>query len=184
MAKKDRKPKTAFQKLNYQQQNFVLAYTGVNLYDGKEACRTAQYASKSDKSLYVQAFRLLKNVKIKDAIAEVVQQAIIATDITPEKVLFDLDKIKQVAMAKGNPSAALRAVELIGKYQKMFIDRVEHVRSIDDVTDDELYETMGYIASKLGDANITAILAGQSGRLTSGSEESAGSDIEDNPTTH
>ena len=48
------------------------------------------------------------------------------------KILNDIDLIKQNSMATDefgkmiNSTAALKAGELLGKYKKMFVDKVEH----------------------------------------------------------
>ena len=49
-------------------------------------------------------------------------------------------------MASGHYSAAVRCLELQGKYLKMFSDKIEHVQTIEEFSTDELVEGRALIS--------------------------------------
>lgn len=72
------------------------------------------------------AERLLRNVEIASAVAE--GQARIAgkLEITAEKVLRDLEEVRQLAIRDGAYGPAAKAIELHGKHIGMFVERTEN----------------------------------------------------------
>lgn len=112
--------------LNARQQRFVEEYL-IDL----NATQAAISAGYKQKWAGVNADKLLKNTNIKDALIEAQTERSKRTQITVDKVLTDIELIKQDAMRFDgekmiNHAAALKACELQGKNLKMFIDKVEH----------------------------------------------------------
>lgn len=63
-----------------------------------------------------------------------------------EKILWELQVTYERASEAEKYSAAVKCLELMGKYLKMFSDRIEHVQSIDSVTTEELTRLLREIA--------------------------------------
>ena len=117
-------------KLTTKQQLFVDEYL-VDL----NATRAAIRAGYSEKTAEFQASRLLKNVKIEKMLSIRMKARERRTAITHDKVLEDIERIKQDAMqlvpdkdgnmTMANHSAALKAAELQGRHLGMFNYKIE-----------------------------------------------------------
>ena len=117
-------------KLTTKQQLFVDEYL-VDL----NATRAAIRAGYSEKTAEYQASRLLKNVKIEKALTIRMKARERRTAITHDKVLEDIERIKQDAMqlvpdkdgnmTMANHAAALKAAELQGRHLGMFNYKIE-----------------------------------------------------------
>ena len=117
-------------KLTTKQQLFVDEYL-VDL----NATQAAIRAGYSEKTAEFQASRLLKNVKIEKALGIRMKARERRTAITHDKVLEDIERIKQDAMqlvpdkdgnmTMANHSAALKAAELQGRHLGMFNYKIE-----------------------------------------------------------
>ncbi len=79
-------------------------------------------AGYSAKTAAQQASRLLKNVNVKEHIAELQQEAGKRCEVTVDSVIANLAELRDEARAKGQYSAAVRAEELIGKTIAAFTD--------------------------------------------------------------
>jgi phage terminase small subunit len=126
----------AMAKLSEKQKRFVLEYI-VDL-NGTQAAIRAGYAENSAKQ---QASRLLTNDDVCAELAKQLKKHLGKAEITVEGVLADLQEIKQRCMQHipvvdklGHETGeyvfdsrgATRALELQGKYLKMFTDKVQH----------------------------------------------------------
>ena len=126
-------------KLTTKQQLFVDEYL-VDL----NATRAAIRAGYSEKTAEFQASRLLKNVKIEKTLEIRMKARERRTAITHDKVLEDIERIKQDAMrlvpdkdgnmTMANHSAALKAAELQGRHLGMFNYKIEVAGTI-SITD-------------------------------------------------
>lgn len=126
-------------KLTTKQQLFVDEYL-VDLNATKAAIR----AGYSEKTAEFQASRLLKNVKIEKALSIRMKARERRTAITHDKVLEDIERIKQDAMRlvpdkdgnmlMANHAAALKAAELQGRHLGMFNYKIEVAGTI-SITD-------------------------------------------------
>ena len=126
-------------KLTTKQQLFVDEYL-VDL----NATRAAIRAGYSEKTAEFQASRLLKNVKIEKALSIRMKARERRTAITHDKVLEDIERIKQNAMqlvpdkdgnmTMANHAAALKAAELQGRHLGMFNYKIEVAGTI-SITD-------------------------------------------------
>lgn len=121
--------------LNDRQKLFVSEYLV-----SRNATQSAIKAGYSEKTAYSMGGRLLKKVEIQNLINKKLEKVIAKLDLTPEKILQDIEDIKErclqghVVMDKeGNetgewrfdPGNALKACELQGKHLKMFTEKVE-----------------------------------------------------------
>lgn len=107
------------------------------------ATQAAIRAGYSAKTASSQGERLLRNVEIQRAISEARAAISARTQITQDRVMADIEAIKQDAMqavydADGNKAmldhkSALRACELQGKHLGMFIEKTETKLSVDAV---------------------------------------------------
>ena len=113
-------------KLNPKQSRFVEEYL-VDL----NATQAAIRAGYSEKTANRTGSENLSKPVIADAIQIAQAERSARTQITVDKVLTDIELIKQDAMQSEagrmiNHAAALKACELQGKNLKMFVDKVEH----------------------------------------------------------
>lgn len=105
--------------------------------NGKQAAIRAGY---SEKTAEVQASRLLSNAKVKEFVTQHSQKRAAKVDITAEYVLTTIkNTIERCAQAEpvydrqGVPTgeyqfdsgAVLKGTELLGKYLKLFTDKVD-----------------------------------------------------------
>ncbi len=122
------------------------------------ATAAAKRAGYSKRTAYAQGQRLLKNVEIAAAIQKAQKARSERTKIDQDWVIERLVGVYEASMEarpvcdkngeeKGftfNPTAANRALELIGKHKGMFIDRkLIGLRRIEDMTEDELVALLG-----------------------------------------
>ena len=97
------------------------------------ATQAAIRAGYSKKTAEVQASRLLSNVKVQTVMQQLMLKRELRTEITQDKVLADIEKVKQHAMKTGhdaqgnevmnNYPAALKASELQGKHLGMWVEK-------------------------------------------------------------
>lgn len=119
-------------KLTSKQQTFVDEYL-IDL----NATQAAIRAGYSQKTAGQIGENLLKKVEIQQSLTERMKAREERTEITQDKVIADIERIKQDAMQRvqdrdgnmimANHSAALKAAELQGKHLGMFRDKIEHV---------------------------------------------------------
>lgn len=107
-------------KLSPRQERFVQEYL-VDL-NASQAALRAGYSKKNHMSIGAQ---LLMKTHIKEAIAERKRQLEARAWLTTEKVLADLEELRQRALADGDYRSATKASELHGKYLGMWTERVE-----------------------------------------------------------
>lgn len=112
--------------LTIKQITFIVEY----LKDGN-ATRSAIAAGYSEKTAQEQGARLLSNVMVKEELAKRFQRLQERTEITADYVL---NGIKTVAENTEKDNDKLKAYELLGKYLKLFTDRLE-VEASDDMAE-------------------------------------------------
>ena len=114
-------------KLNPRQSRFVEEYL-IDL----NATQAAIRAGYSAKTANTNGPRLMVNAGIQSAIQKAQAARSERTQITVDKVLYDIELIKLNAMQQEddgkmiNHAGALKACELQGKHLKMFVDKIEH----------------------------------------------------------
>ena len=168
--------------LTDKQKAFVQAYcSDAFAFNATAAAKAAGYQSKRDATFEHIGWENLRNPKIHNAIQKVLGTIYAASNLTIERVLTDIEHTRQKAMRDGNWAVALKASELHGKYLKMFVDRVEHVRTVDDATEDELVGLLNQIGKKLDGLDLPGSIGGVGG---GGPAQSSGSDSAGTPTTH
>lgn len=125
-------------RLTLKQERFIAAYLGEAKGNATEAARKAGYAGNTD-TLKVDGARLLANANIRARIDEVLQAESMSsaevlrelTDVAKAEwgafVLYTTDpKTGQEIPVKMDLGGKVKALELLGKYHKMFTDKVEH----------------------------------------------------------
>ena len=143
--------------LTAKQRAFVSWYCSaeVNM-NGTEAARRAGYKG-SNPTLRAVAHENLTKPHIQKEIQSRTRVALSNTNVTVEKVLRDLELTYVEAMNAGCYSPAVRCLELQGKYLKMFSDKIEHVRTLEETSLEELVELMYEIAQS-GNIDLRQLL--------------------------
>lgn len=125
--------------LTTRQNAWVHHYTtpGPGLFNGTESASLAGY--KGSRNVLAQVGREnLRKPHIWRAVRERINEQYSAADLTVDRVLHDIEMTRQLALQAGNHAAALRASELHGKYLTMWVERIEHVHTIDEVSTEDL----------------------------------------------
>ncbi len=125
--------------------------------NGTEAARRAGYKG-NDNTLASVAVENLRKPAIRQEIDRRMALLMSNAKITVEKVLRDLEVTRVKALLDCNYSAAVRCLELQGKYLKMFSDRIEHVQAIEDISTEELVQLIRELI-KEGDINLFGLMA-------------------------
>lgn len=171
-AKKPVKPRWTLK-----QRSFVVWYVSAEVNgNGTESARRAGYKG-NDVTLAQVAAENLKKPHIAAEIAKLQKEALKAADITIEKVLTDLENSRKLSLTEGQYASAVRCSELQGKYLKMFVDKIEHVQTVEDVTEGELVRLLKEIV-EAGGIDISELITGN------GSPDGVLSDITGTKTTH
>lgn len=111
--------------LNPKQARFVAEYL-----KDLNATQAAIRAGYSAKTAHSCGPRLLEHAGVASAIAQGQSKVTAKLELSAEKVLADIARISGKAEDSGDHGPALKGQELLGKYLKMFTDRVEHSGSI------------------------------------------------------
>jgi phage terminase small subunit len=104
--------------------------------NGKQAAIRAGYSARSAE---VTASRLLSNAKVAAAVEATTRKQLAKAEVTGERIAAELARY---AFASGDdtldcePRDRLKALELLGKKEKLFTERHEH--SFADLTDEQL----------------------------------------------
>jgi phage terminase small subunit len=130
-------------KLTQRQRLFVEAYIGPANGNGREAARAAGYSG-DDNALSSRAFELMRNPKIAELIGVRVEEAVMRSN----EVLSELsaiakadwqnfleirrDKDDEIISATLKLSDKIKSLELLGKYHKLFSDRVDLNLQVND----------------------------------------------------
>lgn len=128
ITEKKKSTKSNEKKLTPKQERFcVLVANGTNQTD---AYRQVYKAGGKAETVYRSAKTLMDNPKIKARIAAIIAPAIEEVQLTAENVLRDLKLVREDAMKFRDGDmidrrAALKALELEGKYLKLFTDKME-----------------------------------------------------------
>ncbi len=119
-----------------------------------------------------RATEMLAMPKIQEQIRKLQIKVNRKQGVTVDSILNDLKRLQQKAEDEGNYPSALKATELLGKHLAMFTDRIEHVRSIEEVSTEELLGLVSELRAKLEPATkdaLTGLLRGDRQRAQSGS---------------
>ncbi len=100
------------------------------------ATRAAISAGYSENGGSVAGARLLRNAKVKEAISKSSQKRTEKLEITADYVLKNIRDVVEKALVRGEGAIALKGLELLGKYRKLFTDKVEHSGQIENVNFD------------------------------------------------
>ncbi len=121
--------------LTSKQKAFIEALP-VNQWNGTKAAIAAGY---SKKSAGVMANRLLNNPKIAKDLEKRMADIAEKTDVDIAEIVAAL---RQIAFGgkKATNTEALRALELLGKYKGMFVERVRTEETIDPISEERMKE--------------------------------------------
>lgn len=157
--------------LTDRQAAWVFWYTsdGNTLFNGAASCRAAGYQG-SETQLARMGYENRRKPHIMEAVQKRLTELFGNAGVSVDKVLVDIEHTRQLALKDGNHSAALRASELHGKYLSMWIERVEHVHTLEDVSTEELVALANQLAGNINGLNINVSAAND------GSEKRPGSD--------
>jgi phage terminase small subunit len=146
-------------RLTRKQEAFVSWYTSaeVNM-AGTEAARRAGYKG-SVNTLASVATENLRKPAIRKEIDRRLNVATAGAAVTVERVLIQLQATYAMAFEAGKYSAAVRCLELQGKYLKMFSDRIEHIQSIEDCSTEELVVLLREVVAN-GGIDLEALFSG------------------------
>ena len=111
--------------VNIKQEMFVKEY----LVD-KNATQAAIRCGYSEKTAYSQGQRLLKHVEVSKAISDGLEKLSEKLNIDAEYVLSGIKEVTEEARVGKDRSVALKGYKMLGKYLKLFTDRVEHSGNI------------------------------------------------------
>ena len=109
-------------------------------FDGAAAARRAGY---SERSAHVTASRILSDAKAQERIAELSGEAVERNDITVDWIL---ERLRPEALNAATDGARVRALELLGKYHAIFVDR----QKVDANEETTIEELLDYIAKAHG----------------------------------
>lgn len=90
---------------------------------GKQALLEAGYSEAS-------AGHHLKRMGVYKCVRDEIEREFKAEQITPEYVLRELERGKELALQKGDIASFIRANELLGKYLAMFTDKTQNQTSL------------------------------------------------------
>lgn len=97
----------------------------------------------------------LKLPNVRKAVDKKLAEMYRGSEVTIETTLRRLERLSDKAEKAGQFSAAVRSVELQGKYLKMFTDRIEHTESLDSI---EWGDLVGLLTQVLGEIGVTKTL--------------------------
>lgn len=142
--------------LTPKQAAFVQHYTdagGGVLFNATGAARKAGYNG-ADHTLTVVGRENLRKPYVWRAIRRELTTRYAASDLTVERVLADIEMTRQLAIQAGNLAVALKATELHGKYLTMFVERIEHVHTVEDADDAQLVELANRLMGRIDGLDI------------------------------
>ena len=167
--------------LTPKQAAFVRYYTaGDTIYNATRSAQKAGYRG-NDVTLKSVGYENLSKPHIQRGINRVLLAAFTVTDLTVDSVIAKLEQHRILAMQFGHVGHANKALEMQGKYLKMFADRVEHVHSIEEATDGDLVNLLNQLIGKIDGFNIDGFAGIPGG---GGSSQSSDGDTPGAQTTH
>ena len=163
------------------QNRWVYWYTHPEcLFNGTEAAKRAGYGGTEQpkNQLWRAAYDNTRNHKVIRIVKERLRKLYAAAEVSVQTVLEELEQNRIAALANGNYTAANQATALKGKYLKMFVDRIEHIHTIEEASTEELQDLLAELIGKVDGISIDRLLT-RDGTDASGSDDRAG-----DQTTH
>lgn len=178
-AKVDKSSAPVTRPLTGKQEAFVRWYTttGETLFNATRSAEKAGYKG-SEGTLAQVGYENLRKPEIAKAIQAQLRRQYSAADLTIERVLRDIEMVRQLAIAEGRFQAALRASDMHGKYLKMWTQKIEHLHTIEDATTEELLVLFRQIAGNIDGFDLSELIGGD------GPAPGGVPDPSRNPTTH
>ncbi len=136
-------------KLTTKQRKFVEWYVHPEVAgNATEAAVKAGYGG-TRRTLSRTGAALLKKAHIAEAIEAKAREITAASDISIESVLRGVKRVLDMATEKEQLPSALKALEMQGKYLAMWTERIEHVRSLEDVSTEEPEDELTRVMERL-----------------------------------
>lgn len=117
--------------------------------NGTAAAKAAKYA---EKSAHTAAWKLLKRPAIREYMQQLWRDNCDRHNITPHKVLSDLEDTRRRAMEKKDYAVVTRCIELTGKYLAMWTDMIgtaEQTAEQQQLTEQQVKEAKEYAKWRL-----------------------------------
>ena len=102
------------------------------------ATQAAIRSGYSKRSAEVQGVRLLKNVKVSVYVSDLMAKRNKSADVNAKRILDALWTNHTLALADRQYSNSNRSLELLGKSQRLFVDRIEQTNTYQSMSDTEL----------------------------------------------
>lgn len=118
-------------------------------FNGQRAATAAGFATKQARR---QAYTLLQRPDVKAALAYLMEQMAVISNITAEKVRVDIETTRRLALSTGQLSVAAKCSELQGRSIAMFIDKVEHNGNLEiaNLSESELNDRINNLITQIG----------------------------------
>jgi phage terminase small subunit len=134
--------------MNDKQLRFIEEYC-VDL-NASAAARRAGYAGEANKV----GPRLARHPRIRAEVLKRQEALRRRTETSAEKVIEDLKRLAAQAEAREEFTAAIRAVELLGKHLGMFVDRTKISVEYESMTDEQLEQQRAALLLKIGKGGV------------------------------
>lgn len=152
--------------LTPQQQKLVDTLPQVG-YNGAEAARQAGYAVADPKAARIRASTVLAKPHVRAVLDKQLETQKLKREHQTEKILADVADLIEIAMGRKDipgieakrfdSAAAKAAIELYGKSMGLWIEKVQHVVSDEELIGDFQSEMSKRIAPETVDAILTAV---------------------------
>jgi phage terminase small subunit len=137
-------------KLSTKQSGFIKWMNSEECFDNRtESARRAGYKG-NDVTLASIGYENIKKPQIRAAIEAGRKDLFAGANVTIENVLTELQKVGRAAYAAEQYSVAGQMAVAQGKYLKMFTERIEQVRAVEDITDAQLLAEIRFDCEELG----------------------------------
>ena len=164
-------------KLTFKQEQFIKHYLSKEVSgNATEAARRAGYKG-NDNTVATVGDENLRKPAIAFKINEVRGKAAKNQEVTVENVLREIGELHEICLANGKVATAAKCLEMKGRYQKMFTDRIEHVQNIDDVPQESLLNLLNTILES-GNVDLSGLTA------LNGSDNGVLPNSQGTPTSH
>jgi len=142
----------ALKELKGREKKFVREYH--RLGNAAEACRRAGYSAPNHRVVSTQVRRLLSRPRVTEALDLLNDRDIETHKVDAEWVVNETISLYFEARNNGERRIALKALEMLGKHTKAFVETVEHL-NLPQATEEELHDRAAMLLAKLAEKGIT-----------------------------
>jgi phage terminase small subunit len=127
--------------------------------DARTALERAGYSTKRHSTVAAQIRRLLQRPRVREALDILNDRQMERLDIDADWVVQETISVYFEARYNGRVRDALRALEMLGKHTKAFVETVEHL-NLPQASEEELQDRVATLLSKLAEKGITLDASG------------------------